>query len=191
MQNEYSGKTLSMSSQAVYQGTYTHNGILQNLHENNFTAGYSSMKEPDGTVKVGGIPFGNAVFMDGNVQENVIYAEVPTVTDAIPVFAGINVRMADVASGQPVNNDRTMSYNKGTRCIAGFVNYKTAYKNASDVFTLIDFEDVRLDSTVYATTDGKIVVSGDKPTNGFTIGKIVQINPDSKQFTVYVTPVIE
>lgn len=191
MSTEYSGKTLSMSSNAVYQGTYTHNGILQKLHENAFTMGYSNMKEPDGTVKVGGIPFGNAVFMDANTQENVIFASVPTVTDAVPKCVGVMLRMASVAGGQPVNNDAVMAYNKGIICVEGYVNYKTLSLDTAGVVTAVDFDDIRIGTIIYANASGNVCTSTAKPTGGFTLGKIVQVNTDSKSFTIHIQPVVE
>ena len=37
---QQSGKTLSMHNEAIWKGTYTHNGMLLKLHENCYTIGY-------------------------------------------------------------------------------------------------------------------------------------------------------
>ena len=82
------GKSLSMHNDAIYKGTYTHNGTLLKLHENAYTIGYSALLNVAGTA-AGVTKFGNGVFLDASQKNNRIYAGVFTGTgDGDPLFCG-------------------------------------------------------------------------------------------------------
>ena len=86
------GKTLSMHNGAIWKGTYTNNGMLLKIHENAYTIGYSALLSPDGT-SAGKVKFGDGVFYDAHQKNNKAYAGAPTVSNAVPKFAGIVVRL--------------------------------------------------------------------------------------------------
>ena len=97
------GKTLSMHSEAIWKGTYDDNGMLLKLHENCFTIGYSALLSPDGT-SAGKVNFGDGVFYDAKQKNNKVYVGAPTVSKAVPKFAGIIAREAGIASGRSLIN---------------------------------------------------------------------------------------
>ena len=120
------GKTLSMHNGAIWKGTYTNNGMLLKLHENSYTIGYSALLTADGS-SAGKVKFGDGVFYDANQKNNKVYAGAPTVTDAVPVFAGIVVREPGIASGYPAINDEVADFQKGLLAKEGYIEYKEAY----------------------------------------------------------------
>ena len=120
------GKTLSMHNGAIWKGTYTNNGMLLKLHENSYTIGYSALLSPDG-ASAGKVKFGDGVFYDVHQKNNKVYAGAPTVSEAVPKFAGIVVREAGIASGYPAINDEVADFQKGLIAKEGYIEYKEAY----------------------------------------------------------------
>ena len=194
------GKTLSMHNPAIWKGTYDDNGMLLKIHENCFTIGYSALLSPDGT-SAGKVKFGNGVFYDAHQRNNKAYVGAPTVTSAVPVFAGIMVREPAVASGYPAINNEVASFQKGMLCKEGFIEYKHAFVCGSSPSALPSapvnvFENVYLDyAMIVSASDGVIYfapTASDKVDNDdVAVGKVVEINPDDKSVTVYVSPAIQ
>lgn len=193
------GKSLSMHSSAIWKGTYTNNGMLLKLHENSYTIGYSALLSPDGT-SAGKVKFGDGVFYDAHQKNNKVYAGAPTVTGAVPKFAGIIVREPAVASGYPAINDEVADFQKGLMAKEGFIEYKEAYVvttashsalgNKKSVFDNVGLGYVMMVSAsngavYFAQTSSDKVSSSD-----VLVGKIVTMNPDDKTVTVYVSPAI-
>lgn len=192
------GKTLSMHNGAIWKGTYTDNGMLLKLHENSYTIGYSALLSPDGT-SASKVSFGDAVFYDAHQKNNKVYVGAPTVEEAVPKFAGIIVREPAIASGYPAINDEVSAFQKGLMAKEGFIIYKNvpvvgtspsvigdrknAYDNASIGYVLIASKS---NGTVYlAPTATDKVDSAD-----VVAGKVVELNPDDKSVTVYISPAI-
>lgn len=186
------GKTLSMHNGAIWKGTYTNNGMLLKLHENSYTIGYSALLSPDGT-SAGTVKFGDGVFYDAHQKNNKVYVGAPTVTDAVPVFAGIIVREAGIASGYPAINDEVSSFQKGMIVKEGFVIYKEAFVGAgTSKENLYDNANVTFDTNMYIKAeDGSVYFGTAKnDTSDVLAGKIVELNPDDKSVTVYISPAI-
>lgn len=198
-----SGKTLSMTNEAIWKGTYTDNGMLLKIHENAFTIGYSKLLSADGS-KAGVVKFGDGVFYNAADKDNTVYAGAPTASGAKAVFAGIMVREPAIASGYPVNNDEVAAFQMGLLAKEGFVIYKNAKVCSADkdednktIATLTEtrvntFENVNVgaeavvsmaNGEVYFSVDGSLANASDQ-----TVGKVVAINPDDKSVTVYITP---
>lgn len=182
------GKSLSMHNEAIWKGTYTHNGTLLKIHENDYTIGYSALLAPDGE-SAGTVKFGDGVFYDAVEKNNRVYVGAPTTEDAEPVFAGIVVREPAIASGYPVLNDEVSSFQKGLIVKEGFVIYKKANVGGT-VVELYDSSSVKIGVKMYAkSSDGTVYFGTSKLTNtDVEVGKIVEINPDDKSVTVYVSP---
>ena len=193
------GKTLSMHNNAIWKGTYTNNGMLLKLHENSYTIGYSALLSPDGT-SAGKVKFGDGVFYDAHQKNNKVYAGAPTVSEAVPVFAGIVVREAGIASGYPAINDEVANFQKGLLAKEGYIEYKEAYvvTTAShstlgakkSVFDNVDLSYVLMVSAsngavYFAQTSSAKVSAAD-----VLVGKIASMNPDDKTVTVYISPAI-
>lgn len=193
------GKTLSMHNNAIWKGTYTNNGMLLKLHENSYTIGYSALLSPDGT-SAGKVKFGDGVFYDAHQKNNKVYAGAPTVSEAVPVFAGIVVREAGIASGYPAINDEVANFQKGLLAKEGYIEYKEAYVvttashsalgNKKSVFDNVDLGYVLMVSAsngavYFAQTSSAKVSAAD-----VLVGKIVSMNPDDKTATVYISPAI-
>lgn len=192
------GKTLSMHNGAIWKGTYTDNGMLLKLHENSYTIGYSALLSPDGT-SASKVKFGDAVFYDAHQKNNKVYVGAPTVASAVPVFAGIVVREPAIASGYPAINDEVSAFQKGMMAKEGFIVYKNvpvvgtspsaigsrknAYENASFGYVLIASS---TDGTVYLAPTSTDKVDNDD----VVVGKVVELNPDDKSVTVYISPSI-
>ena len=194
MQN---GKTLSMHSNAVFKGDYTHNGTLLKLHENSYTIGYSQLLTTDGTAQ-GKTKFGNGVFLDLSKKNNNVYTGTPTGTGAVPAFAGIMVREPAIASGYPAINDEVAGFQNGLLCREGYIVYKKCevYLGSGS-----DFDDVEIFDYVYqnyclfiTATSGKAYfapkATGYKSSSDLLVGRVVEINPDDRSVTVYITPAI-
>lgn len=193
------GKTLSMHNEAIWKGTFTDNGILKKLHENSFTEGYSALLSPNGQ-SAGKVGFGDGVFYDAHQKDNKVYAGAPTVTNAVPKFAGLIAREPAIASGYPAINDEVASFQKGLLIKEGYVEYKHAYvvgsspsalpsakvnvlANASLGYVMV--VSASNGAVYFAPTDSDKVASAD-----VVVGKIISINPDDKSVTVYVSPSI-
>ena len=170
------GKNLSMHNGAIWKGTYTNNGMLLKLHENSYTIGYSALLSPDGT-SAGKVKFGDGVFYDAQQKNNKVYAGAPTVTDAVPVFAGIVVREAGIASGYPAINDEVADFQKGMIAKEGYIEYKEAY-----VVLMVSASN----GAVYFAQTASAKVSA----SDVLVGKIASMNPDDKTVTVYISPAI-
>ena len=192
------GKTLSMHNDAVYKGTYTNNGILLKLHENSYTIGYSALLKPDASG-AGTVKFGNGVFLDLSKKNNNIYAGIPTGTGAIPAFGGIMVREPAVASAYPVLNDEISGFQHGLLCREGFVAYKkgTVYLDSGYKYTDVELFDYvyqnyclwvrKSDGVAYFSPKNTVYEnSGD-----IFVGRVVEINPDDRSVTVYISPAIQ
>ena len=194
-----SGKTLSMHNDAIWKGTYTHNGMLLKIHENAYTIGYSALLAPNGQ-SAGVVKFGDGVFYDAHQKNNKVYAGAPTVSSAVPKFAGIVVREPAVASGYPVNNNEVASYQKGMLAKEGFIEYKEAFvvgttPSSRPSAKVNTFDNVSIGYQMIASaTDGVIYfapTASDKvATEDVVVGKVVELNPDDKSVTVYVSPAI-
>ena len=193
------GKTLSMHNDAIWKGTYTNNGMLLKIHENAYTIGYSALLSPNGQ-SAGVVKFGDGVFYDAHQKNNRVYAGAPTVDSAVPVFAGIVVREPAIASGYPVNNNEVAAFQKGMLAKEGFIVYKEAFVAGTspsarpeakvNTYTNVNIGYQMLvsasDGAVYfAPTATDKVAANDK-----VVGKVVELNPDDKSVTVYVSPAI-
>lgn len=193
------GKTLSMSGEAIWKGTYTHNGTLLKLHENCYTIGYSALLAPDG-ASASEVNFGDGVFYDAHQKNNKVYVGAPTVSNAVPKFAGIVVREPAIASGYPAINDEVASFQKGMLAKEGFIVYKEAYvvgtSPATRPATKVNvFDNATLGYQMIASeSDGVIYfapTASDKVDNDdVVVGKVVEVNPDDSSVTVYVSPAI-
>lgn len=192
------GKTLSMHNDAVYKGTYTNNGMLLKLHENSYTIGYSALLKPDASG-AGTVKFGNGVFLDLSKKNNNIYAGIPTGTGAVPAFGGIMVREPAVASAYPVLNDEISGFQHGLLCREGFVIYKKGivYLDSGYKYTDVELFDYvyqnyclwvrKSDGVAYFTPKTTVYEnSGD-----IFVGRVVEINPDDRSITVYISPAIQ
>ena len=193
------GKTLSMHNGAIWKGTYTNNGMLLKLHENSYTIGYSALLSPDG-ASAGKVKFGDGVFYDVHQKNNKVYAGAPTVSEAVPKFAGIVVREAGIASGYPAINDEVADFQKGLIAKEGYIEYKEAYVVTTESHTALGakksvFDNVDLSYVLMASaSNGSIYfaqTSSDKVSSSdVLVGKIVSMNPDDKTVTVYISPAI-
>ena len=192
------GKKLSMHNGAIWKGTYTDNGMLLKLHENSYTIGYSALLSPDGT-SASKVSFGDAVFYDAHQKNNKVYVGAPTVAGAVPQFAGIIVREPAIASGYPAINDEVSAFQKGLMAKEGFIIYKNlpvvgtspsvigdrknAYDNASIGYVLIASKS---NGAVYLAPKATDKVDSED----VVVGKVVELNPDDKSVTVYISPAI-
>ena len=193
------GKTLSMHNEAIWKGTFTDNGLLKKIHENSFTDGYSALLSPDGQ-SAGKVYFGDGVFYDAHQKDNKVFAGAPTVSNAVPMFAGIIAREPAIASGYPAINNEVASFQKGLLVKEGYIEYKHAY-----VVTTASHSALGTKKNVYENTSlgYAMVVSASNGAVYFAqtasdlvdnddvvVGKIVTINPDDKSVTVYLSPSI-
>jgi hypothetical protein len=187
-----------MHNEAIWKGTFTDNGILKKIHENSFTIGYSALLSPDGQ-SAGKVLFGDGVFYDAHQKNNKVYAGAPTVANAVPVFAGIMVREAGIASGYPAINNEVAAFQKGMLAKEGFIEYKHAYVVGSSPSTLGTKKNVFDNASIgYAmivsASNGAIYfapTTSDKVDNDDVVaGKIVSINPNDKSVTVYISPAL-
>ena len=196
---EQNGKSLSMHNEAIWKGTYTDNGILKKLHENSFTIGYSALLSPNGQ-SAGKVFFGDGVFYDNNQKNNKVYAGAPTVTSAVPAFAGIMTREPAIASGYPAINNEVASFQKGMICKEGFIEYKHAYVVGSTPSALPASKVNVFDNAkrgyvlVVSASNGAVYFAptgSDKVSNSdVVVGKVIDINPDDKSVTAFVSPAI-
>lgn len=184
-----SGKTLSMHNDAIWKGTYTHNGTLLKIHENSYTIGYSALLSPDGKAQ-GTVKFGDGVFLDAHQQNNKAYVGTPTAADAVPVFGGIVVREPAIASGYPVYNDEVSSFQKGMLVREGFVVYKQGLMTGHTTAAVELFgSGVTYGYNLFVKeADGTAFFSKEATETGYVLaGKVVAVNPDDKSVTVKVT----
>lgn len=187
-----SGKTLSMHNEAIWKGTYTNNGMLLKIHENAYTIGYSALLSPDGQ-SAGVVKFGDGVFYDAHQKDNKAYVGAPTVANAVPVFAGIMAREPAIASGYPVNNDEVASYQKGMLVKEGFIIYKKGFVGAGvSRVSLYDNANVTYETKMYVNASNGAVYFGSSKNDqdDVLVGKVVEVNPDDKSVTVYVSPAL-
>lgn len=193
------GKTLSMHNEAIWKGTYTNNGMLLKLHENSYTIGYSALLSPDGT-SAGKVKFGDGVWYDATQKNNKVYAGAPTVANASPVFAGIVVREPAIASGYPAINDEVASFQKGMMAKEGFIEYKEAFVVASSPSArpsakVNTYDNVKIGyQMLVSKVDGAVyfapTASAKIDNIDVVVGKVVELNPDDKSVTVFVSPSI-
>lgn len=193
------GKNLSMHNGAIWKGTYTNNGMLLKLHENSYTIGYSALLSPDGT-SAGKVKFGDGVFYDAHQKNNKVYAGAPTVTSAVPVFAGLVVREPAIASGYPAINDEVAAFQKGMIAKEGYVEYKEAYVvttashsalgTKKSVFDNVDLTYVMMVSASNGAVYFAQTASDKVSASDVVVGKIASMNPDDKTVTVYISPAI-
>ena len=193
------GKTLSMHNGAIWKGTYTNNGMLLKLHENSYTIGYSALLSPDG-ASAGKVKFGDGVFYDVHQKNNKVYAGAPTVSEAVPKFAGIVVREPGIASGYPAINDEVADFQKGLIAKEGYIEYKEAYVvttashsalgTKKSVFDNVDLSYVLMVSASNGAVYFAQTASDKVATSDVVVGKIVAMNPDDKTVTVYISPSI-
>jgi hypothetical protein len=188
-----------MHNGAIWKGTYDDNGMLLKLHENSYTIGYSALLSPDGTSasKVG---FGDGVFYDAHQKNNKVYAGAPTVTSAVPKFAGIVVREPGIASGYPAINNEVAAFQKGMIAKEGYIEYKKAYVvttashsalgTKKSVFDNVDLGYVLMVSASNGAVYFAQTASDKVSASDVLVGKIAAMNPDDKTVTVYVSPAI-
>lgn len=182
------GKSLSMHNEAIWKGTFTHNGTLLKIHENDYTIGYSALLKPDGSAG-SAVKFGNGVFYNAKEKNNRVYVGSPTAPEAVPVFAGIVVREPAIASGYPALNDEVSSFQKGLLVKEGYVVYKEALvEQGGEVENLYDNAKVVIGVAVNVKASDGTVYFGAKSGSDVTVGKVIEINPDDKSVTVYVSP---
>lgn len=194
-----SGKTLSMHNEAIWKGTYNDNGMLLKIHENAYTIGYSALLSPDG-AGAGKVKFGDGVFYDAYQKNNRVYAGAPTVANAVPKFAGIVVREPGIASGYPAINDEVADFQKGLLAKEGFIVYKNAYVVAASPAALPSdkvntFDNVQVGYALMVSSSNGAVYFAPTATDKVAaadvcVGKVVEINPDDKSVTAYVTPAL-
>lgn len=194
-----SGKTLSMHNDAIWKGTYTNNGMLLKIHENAYTIGYSALLAPNGQ-SAGVVKFGDGVFYDAHQKNNKAYAGAPTVSNAVPKFAGIVVREPGIASGYPAINDEVADFQKGLLAKEGYIEYKEAYVvttashsalgTKKNVFDNVDLGYVLMVSASNGSVYFAQTASDKVATSDVLVGKIVAMNPDDKTVTVFVSPAI-
>lgn len=193
------GKSLSMHNEAIWKGTFDDNGMLLKIHENAYTIGYSALLSPDGTG-AGKVYFGDGVFYDAHQKNNKVYAGAPTVTSAVPKFAGIVVREPAIASGYPAINNEVADFQKGMLAKEGYIEYKKAYVVTTASHSALGtkksvFDNVDLGYVMMVSASNGAVyfaqTSSDKVSaSDVLVGKIASMNPDDKTVTVYVSPAI-
>lgn len=193
---EQNGKNLSMHNEAIWKGTYDDNGMLLKLHENSYTIGYSALLSPDES-SAGKVNFGDGVFYDAHQKNNKVYAGAPTVSNAVPAFAGIVVREPAIASGYPAINNQVASFQKGMICKQGFIEYKKAYVvttashsalgTKKSVFDNVDLSYVMMVSASNGAVYFAQTASDKVSASDVLVGKIASMNPDDKTVTVYVS----
>ena len=182
------GKSLSMHNEAIWKGQFKHNGTLLKIHENDYTIGYSALLKPDGSAG-SAVKFGNGVFYNAKEKNNRVYVGSPTAPEAVPVFAGIVVREPAIASGYPALNDEVSSFQKGLLVKEGYVVYKEAFvEQSKGVVNLYDNAKVVIGVAVNVKASDGTVYFGAKSGSDVTVGKVIEINPDDKSVTVYVSP---
>ena len=196
---EQNGKSLSMHNEAIWKGTYDDNGILLKLHENSYTIGYSALWAPD-EQSAGKVGFGDGVFYDAHQKNNKVYAGAPTVSNAVPKFAGIVVREPAIASGYPAINNEVANFQKGMIAKEGYIEYKKAYVVTTASHSALGtkksvFDNVDLGYVMMVSASNGAVyfaqTSSDKVSNSdVLVGKIASMNPDDKTVTVYISPAI-
>ena len=180
------GKSLSMHNEAIWKGTYTNNGMLLKIHEHDYTIGYSNLLTPDGKG-AGTVKFGDGVFYNAKEKNNKVYAGAPTIDSAVAKFAGIVVREPAIASGYPAINDEIAQFQKGMLAKEGFITLPEAKTNVYDGVT-IGYQMIVSSSNgavYFAPTTGDKVAETD-----VVVGKVIELNPDDKSVTVYITPAI-
>lgn len=183
------GKSLSMHNEAIWKGTFTHNGTLLKIHENDYTIGYSALLKPDGSAG-SAVKFGCGVFYNAKEKNNKVYVGKPTTSEAKPVFAGIVVREPAIASGYPAINDEVSSFQKGLIVKEGYVVYKEApVTSGGEAENLYDNATVEIGVTVNVKASDGTVYFGTNQSGDVKVGKVVEINPDDKSVTVYISPV--
>ena len=193
------GKTLSMHNEAIWKGTYDDNGMLKKIHENCFTIGYSALLSPDES-SAGKVKFGDGVFYDAHQKNNKVYVGAPTVTSAVPKFAGIMVREPAIASGYPAINNEVAGFQKGMLCKEGYIEYKHSYVvttashsalgTKKSVFDNVDLGYVLMISASNGSAYFAQTASDKVSASDVLVGKIVSMNPDDKTVTVFVSPTI-
>ena len=195
------GKTLSMHNEAIWKGTFDDNGMLLKIHENAYTIGYSALLSPDGQ-SAGKVLFGDGVFYDNHQKDNKVYAGAPTVTSAVPAFAGIMTREPGIASGYPAINNEVADFQKGMICKEGFIEYKYAYVVGSSPSALPSAKVNVLEGSnatigyvmIVSASNGAVYfapTTADKvDSDDVVVGKLITLNPDDKSVTVFVSPAI-
>ena len=193
------GKALSMHNEAIWKGTFDDNGMLLKLHENSYTIGYSALLSPD-EASAGKVNFGDGVFYDAHQKNNKVHAGAPTVSNAVPKFAGIVVREPAIASGYPAINNEVADFQKGMIAKEGYIEYKKAYCVTHASHSALGekknvFDNVEIgwsmmcsasNGAVYFTPASTDYVSS----SDVEVGKVVEMNPDDKSVTVFVSPSI-
>lgn len=183
------GKTLSMQGEAIWKGTYQDNGMMLKINERAYTIGYSNLLTPDGDSG-GVVHFGDVVYYNAKDKDNQVYAGTPTVDGAEAKIAGVVVREPAIASGYPAMNNTIAPFQKGLICREGYVIYKNVFTTASKDERVNVFAD---DGVEYGTAvcakdaDGTIMI-GAKEAGYTQIGYVVEVNPDDKSVTAYITP---
>ena len=182
------GKKLSTHNEAIWKGTFTHNGTLLKIHENDYTIGYSALLKPNGSAG-SAVKFGDGVFYNAKEKNNRVYVGSPTAPEAVPVFAGIVVREPAISSGYPALNDEVSSFQKGLLVKEGYVVYKEALvEQGGEVENLYDNAKVVIGVAVNVKASDGTVYFGAKSGSDVTVGKVIEINPDDKSVTVYISP---
>jgi len=178
---EQSGKTLSMTGDARWKGTATHNASLLKIHDNSYTTGYSKI-----TPAVGVLPkFGFGCWYDAALKNNQVFCAMPAGVGAKPVFAGILARQPHIATGYPARNDTVDEHNKGLLVKDGYLIYKTGYTAAVED---LDFDDIEVGMVLAIDEeDGRFTFAAAAPADFFEAGVVIALNPDDKSWTVKLT----
>ena len=179
---EQTGSTLSLKGNGVFKGNTSHNGILQKLHDNAFTTGFSKWTQATGINPRMG--FGG--WLDPASQDNIIRFVKPT----NGVFAGVLVKSYAISSGQPAANAELIApYGKGEMAQEGFLNYKTGFNATTGAEDQL-FANISVGMKLFindANGRQRFAAAGTTVT-GFTEvnGKVVRLNPDDQSWTVKI-----
>ena len=182
-----SGISLGIGASApVYKAGASINGTLIKLGVNNvYTTSFSNVLSPAGTQFDGELMFGNGVFYNAPSKNNVVYAGAPTVTNAVPRFAGLVIRSMAVQGAYPANGEGAYQYNKVNIVKDGYMIFRSGINLSAAAVTFASAEIVVGNYAYVRNTDGAITFGASATQTGFTtIGRIVQLNPDDSSWTV-------
>jgi hypothetical protein len=187
MSIETSGFSLSIQS-GVYKPSAAVNGVQVKLGVNNvFTLSGSSLSNPDGTAESTGATFGNGLFYNAAAKTNALYIGAPTVSGAVPKFAGIIVRSMGVEGSYPNEGEKVHSYNKFNIARDGYWRFRSGITTAGAALAFSSAV-VLIGAYAYVqNTDGAVAFGSAATVAGFTtIGRISELNPDDQSWVVHI-----
>jgi len=178
---EETGDSLAMTKAAVMKTTAKENGILEKIHENCYTFGYSKLTPILPTVNP---KFGSGVWFDASLRNNQVFVVKPSGGTSVAKFAGILVRQPYIADGFPAHPDTIEPQNKALIANDGYLKYKTGL--AADGSTVQTYADVQVGFGMYvADATGTVHFAASDPASGYTkVGTIRRMNPEDSSFTV-------